>query len=530
MKRLSFIFIFLILFMICTPVFSLAASAPFTFDTSQQIPSNDPNKWQYVFASDESDGILVVLESSILSTYVRGGMIFNAEIPSMAAAFSASSGTYQFNLSYYDLKNGYLLSTETTSLSVSKNSLTFWYPNRIFGMNEYISFPAYFYQLYDAPLYNSQVYVSTTVDPFVNWGQSGGGSGGEGDDPVVDPTDVIRSRIPRPYGNSTTMYIADHLYLYAIYMGVPQQFEEQGYIQTSLDPAKYEGDNYNLYDVTMSASGSTLNLVVKNRAQFSYNCIISKYDVVDGSYISSDIRAITVASSADQPSTNNLSISLSDPATYGIYQSGFFARSQTIAYPELRISWSDTIDYSLDFFVIRQGLVTIVEGINSTNSALATANSTLTTISSTSSSILSAINSFYTLCDSNFNWFKTTYYNSILDKWNINKNQLDTIISLLQGNGETTYPENESVSDSVDYFVSQEDIYFSNFDSAGNDIEGVFDEAISQFSDNSHGFGFIKMLLETFVFNLPSSYIIVFVSLTFGLIVMIIGRVVGGKT
>lgn len=528
MKRLCFLFIFLILFMICTPVFSLAASAPFTYNTSLSMPTLASNQWGFVFASDDSNGLYAILECDAIPYYVEGrGFSPNLSSDYPGAILNLSqSFAGNIILSLYDLDHGYLLTTETKYISNTSYINVIFFRSADIKISSHLSTPAYCYPLGSSVLTDSSSSYPL-VDPFVNWNYN---PSPDPPSPPVDPTEVIRSRIPRPYGNASTMYIADHLYLYAIYMGVPHQFEEQGLIQTSLDPAKYAGDNYNIYDVSFTSSGSDLNMVITNRAQFSYNVIVSKYDVVDGSYVSSDIRAVTIATDAEHPSTNNLTISLSDPATYGIYQSGFFARSQIIAYPELRISWSDTIDYSLDFFVIRQGLVTIVDGINSTNSALSTANSTLSNISSISSQILSSINTFYTLCSGYFDWFKTTYYNTILNRWDINKTQLDTIISLLQGNGETTYPENESVSDSVDNFVSQEDIYFSNFDSAGNDIEGVFDEAISQFSDNSHGFGFIKMLLETFVFNLPSSYIIVFVSLTFGLIVMIIGRVVGGKT
>lgn len=532
MKRLSFIFIFLILFMICAPVFSLAATAPFQFYTMQSAPVSDSTHFYYVLASDDSDGILVSVESQALQNMTNAGLVFNTDGRPSFYGYSSIDGSYQFNLSYYDLKNGYLLSTETKQKTVFSGDY-FWYPNQIFELSDYVSFPVYIYAVSPASFpsqYQPASALYTVVDPFVQWGTPDPGSGpGPTPDPV-DPTSVIRSLIPRPFGNASTMYIADHLYLYSIYMGIPQQFEEQGLIQTSLDPAKYSGDNYNIYDVSFTGSGSSLNFTIKNRAQFSYNVIVSKYDVVDGSYISSSIYTTIVASSADNPSTITFSLSLSDPSTYGIYQSGFFARSHVVDFPELRISWSDTIDYSLDFFVIRQGLVTIVENQTSIIGGIAAANSTLNTISSTTASILQAINTFYTLCDTNFTWFKTTYYNSILNRWYINKTQLDTIISLIEGNGQTTYPENQSVSDSVDNYVSQEDVYFSNFDSAGSDIDGVFDEAISQFSGNSYGFGFIKMILETFVFSIPSSYIIVFVSLTFGLIVMIIGRVVGGKT
>lgn len=529
MKRLSFIFIFLVLFMICSPLFSLAATAPFEFQTSQSAPVADSTHWYVILANDGDNGVIVSFESEVLQYIKAGssdnaGIIFNTNRPVVSVELTRS-GSFTSTLSYYDLKNGYLLSTETKTYNVEYYGGYFFnfIPSRILALTDYITYPAYGYGLGNTifrPLSNVNV-----VEPFVTWNYNPD----PGPGPVVDPTEIIRSRIPRPFGNGTTYYIADHLYLYSIFMGVPQQFEEQGIINTSVDPSTYEGDNINIYEVYFTGSGSSLNFTVLNHAKYSYNCTVTKYDVVDGSFVDSSSHAMTVATDADHPSTNTFSISLSDPSAYGIYQSGFFARHTSISYPELRISWSDTIDYSLDFFVIRSGITTLVEGMAQVIGGLGTANSTLSTISSTTSSILTAINNFYTLVSDNFTWLKTTYYNSILNRWDINKTQLDTIISLLEGNGQTTFPADETVSQDVDNYVSQEDEYFSQFDEAGSNADVVFDEAISQFTANSNGFSFIRMLLETFVFNIPSSYIIVFVSLTFGLVIMIIGRVVGGS-
>lgn len=518
--------------MTCAPVFSLfafAASAPFQFYTTQSAPVSDSTHFYYVLASDDSDGILVSVESQALQYMTNAGLVFNSDGRPSFYGYSSIDGSYQFNLSYYDLKNGYLLSTETKQKTVFSGDY-FWYPNQIFAMSDYVSFPVYIYSVSPAS-FPSQYQpgpstLFSVVDPFVQWGSPDPGPGPTPD--PVDPTSVIRSLIPRPLGNNLVYYIADHEYLYSIFVGHPFSFESQGKVDTSLVPAEYEGEQYNQFSVMFSESGSGVNLRFTNKCKYPINCYINTYDVVDGSYIRSYSTTVN-AGSLDTPSIHNYNLVLSDASTYGIYQSGFFSRDGITTYPELRISWSDTIDYSLDFFVLRSGITTIVEGLALVQGNQNIANSTLSTISSNTSSILSAINTFYTLVSDNFTWLKTTYYNSIIQKWDINKNQLDTIISLIEGNGATTYPANPSVSDSVDSFVSQEDAFFSSFDDAGSQIDGVFDEAISQFSENSNGFSFIRMLLETFVFNVPSSYIIVFVSLTFGMIIMIIGRVVGGR-
>lgn len=535
MKRISFIFIFLILFMTCAPVFSLAASAPFSFHTTQSQPVLDGSHWYVVLAADDSDGVLVVFESDAIQFLKSGatgnyGIRVDSERPTVSFQLT-KGGTFSCNLSYYDLKNGYLLSTETGSVSVSYfyGQYNFnWYPDRIFNLSEYITFPCYGYPLGDS-LYTFSDYSNISlVDPFVVWNSSGGSGGGSVTPEPVDPTSVIRSRIPRPFGNNLVYYLADHEHLYSIFVGHPFSFESQGKIDTSLDPAEYEGEQYNQFSVMFSESGTGVNLRFTNKCQYPINCYINTYDVVDGSFIRSYTTTVN-AGTLDSPSIHNYNLVLSDASTYGIYQSGFFSRDGITSYPELRISWSDTIDYSLDFFVLRSGVTTLVEGMASVIGELQTGNSTLTTISTTSAAILAKINSFYDLVDDNWDWFKDTYYNSILDRWDINAAQLDIIISLLEGNGETTYPEDESLSGSVDSYVSQEQSYFDSFNEAGSNADFVFDEAISQFAANSNGFSFLRNILGTFVFNIPSSYIIVFVSLTFGLVVMIMGRVVGGS-
>lgn len=103
--------------------------------------------------------------------------------------------------------------------------------------------------------------------------------------------------------------------------------------------------------------------------------------------------------------------------------------------------------------------------------------------------------------------------------------QLDSILSVLRGDeSQTTLPVDDEVESQVNDYVSAEADIVNQLDSANGQIDSVFGEAESQFSTASSGFTFIKYLLEKFVFNVPQLYIVVFFSLTFGIVVLIIGR------
>lgn len=535
-KVLSAFLVASVLLLCAAPIFCMAATAPFTFDSSvSAVPTLNNDQWGFIAATSATDGIYVIVESEAIQNYYSGrGIVFTSppNISTFGLYFrTSSSGTVTVNISYYSLSRGWLLTTHTEYVTLGNQNYPYFSlgGNSMPNWDDYLpSSPVYYYPIGSSVCATVNNGSYEQVDPFVNWGVISIGPGGGGSvtpDPV-DPTDVIRSRIPRPFGNAVTMYIADHLYLYAIYVGVPQQFEQFGYNQTN-DPTKYQGDNYNIYDVSFVSSGSALQLTIKNRAQFSYNVIISQYDIVDGSYVTSVIRAITVASDPDTPSVNIMTISLSDPSTYGIYQSGFFARSQIVGFPELRISWSDTIDYSLDFFVIRQGIVSIVEGIATTNNSLSTANSTLTTISSTSASILTQLQAFYTLADDNWYWFKNTFYIVMSNKWNITNQYLLAIHKLLIETDETMTIEDDT-SGVASMESAKNDLVITNaggqpVDAADAAAAGLSDAA-SQIGEIAQPVSTINTLMQTIVFDKPKLLLPVIVALGLGLMVTILGK------
>lgn len=102
---------------------------------------------------------------------------------------------------------------------------------------------------------------------------------------------------------------------------------------------------------------------------------------------------------------------------------------------------------------------------------------------------------------------------------------LQSILSVLRGDGvQPSLPSDQEVGSNVDEYVSAEGDIIGRMDSVNSDLDNVFDDASDGLSDNASGFGFIKHLMEMFVFNISPLYIVVFFSLTFGVIVMIIGR------
>ena len=111
-----------------------------------------------------------------------------------------------------------------------------------------------------------------------------------------------------------------------------------------------------------------------------------------------------------------------------------------------------------------------------------------------------------------------TWQNSI-------SSSLNSILSVLRGDDQPTgLPVDSDVAQNVDEYVSGEADILGRMDSVDSGLDNIFSDANSDLSSNSAGFSFIKYLIETFVLGISPIYIVVFFSLTFGLIVLIIGR------
>ena len=516
-KVLSAFLVASVLLLCAAPVFCVAATAPFTFNAGMIQPSQDSNKLYYVLANNASEGICIQISSTFVQYMdpYSPGLSYDSSLGFYFETILSQSGTYFVDVTVFDLATGNIKLNKSET-KTNQSHITIY-----FGVSGFNG-SAYAYSLYGAPLSS---YYFVHVDPFVTWFDPDNPPYVPPDDPI-DPTSVVRSLLPRPLGTTCTFYIADHLYLYSIFVGVPQQFEYNGII-SDIDPNHITGDNYNVFDLTFKSSGSTLNFTITNRAEFSYNVIITKYDVVDGSFISSQPHSVVSATDSSTPGVLRFSVELSDPSSYGIYQSGFFARSHSVPYPELRISWSDTIDYSLDFFVIRQGLVTIVQNQVSMISNFQTANSTLSTISSTSSSILSKLTAFYNLVDSNFTWLKTTFYDNLNNKWTITNNYLLSIYNLLNETDETMTIEDDT-SGVAAMESAKNDLVVTNAAGqavdAGDAAAAGLSEAAQQIGEIAQPVGTINQLMQTIVFDKPKLLLPVIVALGLGLMVTILGK------
>lgn len=503
----------------CCASFSLAANAPFTINSTLVEPASASNKVYYVLGNSADEGVLIQFSSTAFQNLYddpSSCRLFFDRWQFGLTVYTRSSGTYFIDVIVSDLVSGDLIISKSDTFS-NLSSFTFYFtiPGDYNGSS-------YAYSPSGSGISNNYFNHS---DPFVNWFDPN-------NPPYVppvnpsDPTDVIRSRIPRPFGTASTFYIADHLYLYSIFVGVPQQFEVNGYISDN-DPNHFYSDNYNVFDVTFNSSGSTLNFTLTNRAEYSYNVIVTKYDVIDGSFVSSQPYAVVAATNSTTPGVTHFSFGLSDPSTFGIYQSGFFARSHSVPYPELRISWSDTIDYSLDLFVIRSGLATIVEGINTTNTQLTSANSTLTAISSTSEDILEEIQSFYTLVSEFYTWFKGTFYDNLNSKWTFTNNYLVSIYNLLNETDETMEIEDDT-SGVAAMESAKNDLVVTN--AAGQTVDAGdaaavgLSEAAVQIGEIAQPVGTINSLMQSIVFDKPKLLLPVIVALGLGLMVTILGK------
>lgn len=113
------------------------------------------------------------------------------------------------------------------------------------------------------------------------------------------------------------------------------------------------------------------------------------------------------------------------------------------------------------------------------------------------------------------------YANQIITK-------LDSILSALNGGADTeTFPSDPAVSDGISGYVDSESGYMNNFENNLGQIEDQFSAVDNGFNSVSSAFAFVKNIFESFVSGFTPSYLVILFSLSFGVVVLIIGRKVG---
>lgn len=521
MKRITSIFCIIVIFCFTlSPLARSAGTAPFSFFTEQSAPVPDSRHWYYVLADSADNGILISFECDYIAYYTASfGMDFRNDRPRFQIEYDSANApntlSKQTKITYSDLKTGNVLTTEIKTASVLS------YPAyvivdfvAILAMSNYLSSPRYGYAIGSSKAVFDTASGYNEVSPFVTWDYVDPGTPGD------DPTEgqyIVRSRIPRPIGNGINYYLADHMNLYGIYVAYPPAYETQGKIDTVLN--EYEGDTVNQFYCNLSGVSGNALLTFTNKSDYPVNVYINKYDVITGAYVS-NYSATVNAGSVDQPSVHTHTLNLNSATTYGIYQSGFLSRDGITVFPVLRISWSDTIDYTSDILSIENGVNQIVGSASSAVSILGG-------ISSTTQSILSQIQAFYTLVADNWTWLKTTFYNTLNQKWDITNSYLLSIYNLLNETDETylidadTSQLNEMESAKNALVVTDQN--GNNVDPAQAAAVGL-SEAASQIGSLSTPVQTINGLMQSIVFDKPILLLPLIVGLGLGLMVTILGK------
>lgn len=147
-------------------------------------------------------------------------------------------------------------------------------------------------------------------------------------------------------------------------------------------------------------------------------------------------------------------------------------------------------------------------------------------------SIHTILGNFKSSFDSRFSAFKSAfdaYASCNQNQLESVKNKLDQIISLLGGNEViTTLPQETGASQAVSDYADAEQGYMESFGDSLDDMDNVFSEVDNQLTTWSNGFSFIRNIFEQFVSGFGMPYMVLLFSLSFGIIVLILGRRVGG--
>ena len=235
----------------------------------------------------------------------------------------------------------------------------------------------------------------------------------------------------------------------------------------------------------------------------SQSYMIIQYDLVDGHfYYSYNRNSNNIYSTSFAISNYKYYLS------YGCEYAPNYTGNVQNKMPQLgSVMWNDDTDYTTDFQAINTLLSALYNRLDLTYQDI--------------DAILLNLNNF-------FSWFKSTYYSTITGKWDLTNNNLNTIISylrqLIDGSNNPTLPNQDSFNNGVDGYISSESGYIDNFNNSINDIGSQFDFASEKIGSFSSTFAFINNVFNTFIPSSSMPYVIIFISLSFGLIVLLLGR------
>lgn len=139
------------------------------------------------------------------------------------------------------------------------------------------------------------------------------------------------------------------------------------------------------------------------------------------------------------------------------------------------------------------------------------------------------IDALLTLLSNHYDWFENTFYSDINSKWTVTNHDLDTILMYLetllyQDQSHRPLPSQDGFNDNVDSYIDEEHQYIGNFDSQLENIGSSFDTATGDLNSFSNAFAFIGDVFNSFIPAGSLPYIFIFMSLTFGIVVLILGK------
>lgn len=518
MKRIMAVVSALSVLLISFSVPTFAATAPFDFESQMQLPASDPNQWQFVLADTGATGVLIVVESDLLSSCTSESYYQISGINSIPTIFiqSTVSGSHLVTLTYYSLFSGNMLVsqsiTATGSLVNKKYSYYCYFSDTLLKLSYYLNTPVYDYSI-NGNLHNPSGF--TSVDPFITWHT------------IQFSSDVIRSNLPQPLGNIRRRFFADNQYLYEFNILMVPQIKSQLNDVEGLDIFP---DVYTSLNITGSPSASLL----LSNVEVNYPVLVNTFDIVSGEFVS----AASYTLIPDIPL--NIPISSSSLAESGYYQSGFDVINVNSGIGLLKISWSDTIDYN-----------SALSQINSSINSLLSQLSLIATQDLTYYSLVSSfINDFFSdsINGSSYDWgwyrYANTMYNFYYDfgqfyldfqywveniytpKTDLTNQLLSDILDAIIYNDDPqiSSPEQTSLGNSVDTYESRENAIIGSQSGALNSIDLVLSDwdNVLRGSDFSNAFAFIRHIFDTYIFQYYSIFIMI--PLVFGLIVLVLGR------
>lgn len=326
---------------------------------------------------------------------------------------------------------------------------------------------------------------------------------------------VIRSKIPQPLSDLRHMYFADDTYLYQINLTYPVLYQSVGLNGSSVNGVQLTADTFfdQCYVELQKRDISHVNLNVVNRTEQSFKVYISKYDVMSGEFISQSQFTIQPLDSNGDPVIETIPIEVLNANTSGLWYTGFVNTDGLDAFDKLKISWSDTIDYSTDF----ESIILLLRSLESD----------ILTVNSNLSSIKTVLDTFYSLVNNGISWLESVFYDNLNNKWTVTNNHILSIYNLLN-ESEETVPIEADTSGVAAMESAKNDLVVTNASGqvvdAGDAAAVGLSEAAQQIGEIAQPVSTINQLMQTIVFDKPKLLLPVIVALGLGLMVTILGK------